>query len=127
QLCGQLGVAPERSPRDLSTEEETALRTAILAGFPDRVAQARTAGGERKGKPEWGLASGGRLQIDPRSTVHDAEWAVVVEADHRHRAGGKVGIATVVSAIEPDWLLEVHADQVREESAVLWNERAQRV
>ena len=101
---------------------ETALRQAILSGYPDRVARRR-----RKGEPELLLSGGGTAQLSEASVVRDAELMVVVDAEQRSdRASGAI-VARSVTAIEPDWLIDVAADRMRELAAYEWNAAAERV
>src|SRR5690606_39070411 len=78
-------------------ERDVALRRAVLAGFPDRVARRRTPTGE-----ELVLSGGGSALLDRASVVRHAELVVVVDAEERR---GRIW-ARAVSAIEPEWLLE---------------------
>ncbi|HEX8950194.1 MAG TPA: helicase-related protein, partial [Polyangia bacterium] len=59
-------------------DPDTALRQAILAGYPDRVARRR-----KKGGPELLLSGGGTAQLSEASVVRDAELVVVVDAEQR--------------------------------------------
>ena len=109
------GAAAARDP-------DTALRQAILAGYPDRVARRR-----RKGEPELLLSGGGTAQLSEASVVRDAELMVVVDAEQRSdRASGAI-VARSVTAIETDWLIDVAADRLREVDAYEWNAAAERV
>lgn len=103
-------------------DPDTALRQAILAGYPDRVARRR-----RKGGPELLLSGGGTAQLSEGSVVRDAELMVVVDAEQRSdRASGAI-VARSVTAIETDWLIDVAADRLREVDAYEWNAAAERV
>ena len=106
----------------LARDPDTALRQAILAGYPDRVARRR-----RKGEAELLLSGGGTAQLSEASVVRDAELMVVVDAEQRtDRASGAI-VARSVTAIETDWLIDVAADRMREERAYEWNAAAERV
>ena len=61
-----------------SFDEEGALLTATLAGFPDRVARRRRPGGE-----ELVLAGGGSARLDPQSAVKEAPLLALIDADTR--------------------------------------------
>ena len=103
-------------------DADTALRQAILAGYPDRVARRR-----RQGAPELLLSGGGTAQLSDASVVRDAELMVVVDAEQRSdRAGGAI-VARSATAIETDWLIDVAADRLREVAAYEWNAAAERV
>ena len=105
-----------------TADPDVALRQSILAGYPDRVARRR-----RKGEPELLLSGGGTAQLSDASVVRDAELVVVVDAEQRSdRAAGAI-VARSVTAIEPDWLIDVAADRLREVKAYEWNAAAERV
>ena len=74
---------------------ETAFRRAILAGYPDRVAQRR-----EPGSPRVKLATGTGAVLGVESGVRDAEFLIAV--DVRAQSGeARIGMA---SAVERDWL-----------------------
>ncbi|HLK48632.1 MAG TPA: ATP-dependent helicase HrpB [Bryobacteraceae bacterium] len=104
-------------PRQKARDEE-ALRIAVLAAFPDRVARRRQGA-------ELQLAGGGPAQLAPFSTVADAEFLVAVEAEDRRDQ--KAPLVRLASAIEPEWLLDLFPDRVRETQRVDWNRAAERV
>ena len=94
-----------------SAADDQALRLAVLAAFPDRVARRR----EPRARTVV-LAAGGSAELGYEAA---GEWLVAVDAEERsHTRAGKVtrGIVEVRlgSAIEPDWLLELSADRVEE-------------
>ncbi len=104
-------------------DEEDAVRQSVLAAFVDRVAKRLKPGGH-----ELSLCGGGGARLSEASVVHDAELMVAVDVEQRAGRGGAV--ARVASAVEPEWLLDVPGDRVREEDRVEWNasaERAERV
>lgn len=71
QLCRVAQTAWGSAPDRPATAEM--LTDALLAGFPDRVAQRRTAKGERLK-----LAGGGGARMAPQSTVKDAAFLIAV-------------------------------------------------
>jgi ATP-dependent helicase HrpB len=106
-------------------ETETALKIAILAGFPDRVAQRRPGG-----RNELVFANGGSGQLGESSGVRNAPLVVVVDADERRaesgtRAGGVV--VRSASAIEADWLIDIVPDDLRDTVELVWNDSLERV
>lgn len=113
-----------------SDERETALLISILAGYPDRVARRRAAAREVDGA-EVLLASGGAAELAPESVVRQAEFLVAVDAEERRPRGATRGrAATVVrlaSAVAPEWLLDLFADEIRESVEVVWNAQGERV
>jgi ATP-dependent helicase HrpB len=104
-------------PRQKGRDED-ALLISVLAAFPDRVARRR-AGSELQ------LASGAPAQLAPSSTVMDAAFLVAVEAEDRRDQ--KAPLVRLASGIEPEWLLDLFPERVREVSAVEWNRTTERV
>ncbi|HYW45200.1 MAG TPA: ATP-dependent helicase HrpB [Bryobacteraceae bacterium] len=104
-------------PRQKSRDED-ALLVSVLAAFPDRVARRRRGG-------EVQLAAGGSALLAPSSTVTSAEFLVAVEAEDR--PDQKMPLVRLASAIEPEWLLDLFPDAVRETARLEWNRAAERV
>jgi ATP-dependent helicase HrpB len=80
-------------PADLT---EAGFRRAVLAGYPDRVAQRREPGSARVK-----LATGTGAVLAPESGVRDGEFLVAV--DLRAQAAGEARVR-MASRIERDWL-----------------------
>jgi ATP-dependent helicase HrpB len=107
QLAGGSG---DRSGRDA----DDALRMAILAAFPDRVARRR----EPRARAVV-LAAGGSAELGYEAP---GDWLVAVDAEERSQArggirnarGGGVVEVRLGSAIEPEWLLELFPEQVED-------------
>ena len=93
---------------------------ALLAGFPDRVAQRRApdAARDRGAGDALLLASGTGAQLAPSSGVRDAEYLVALEV--RGIEGREAQIA-VASAVDRDWLTPTH------ESRRVWVDGAGRL
>ena len=94
---GDGGRARDRGPERAALHpiDDAAFRRAILAGYPDRVAQRREAGSSSVL-----LASGSGAVIAPESGVHDGEFLVALDVtESKH--GPRVRIA---SRVERDWL-----------------------
>ena len=143
----EAGGAPSAEARD----PDEALRIATLAAYPDRVARRRPAqpgagarvdgrnAGVGRAVPgdELVLAGGGSARLDRASVCRDADLLVCVDTQERRDAaasGGRTGRATrpsvlvrVASEIEPEWLLDLFPEHVREEADVRWNAQAERV
>jgi ATP-dependent helicase HrpB len=101
---------------------DAALRIALLAGYPDRVARRIRPGGR-----SLALAEGGSAELSEGSVVRDAEWLVALDAEEG-RAGARAGaLVRLASAIEPEWLLDLFAGDVVERREVTWNARTERV
>ena len=103
-----LRLAPPDGQRSSSRDE--ALRLALLAAFPDRVAKRR--GDEAL------LASGGSAQVPAEAPP------LMVAVDAEERGRGRI-LVRLGSAIEPEWLLDSPA--LREETALAWEPQRERV
>jgi ATP-dependent helicase HrpB len=104
-------------PRQQHPNEE-ALLFSVLAAFPDRVARRRQTA-------ELQLAAGGPALLAPSSTVTASEFLVAVEAEDR--PDQKTPLVRIASGIEPEWLLDLFPERVRETAQVEWNRAAERV
>ncbi len=101
---------------------EDALLISVLAAFPDRVARRREAA-------ELQLAAGGPALLAPSSTATANQFLVAVEAEDRRaqRAPQKMPLVRIASGIEPEWLLDLFPERIRETTTVEWNRAAERV
>jgi len=106
------------NPPRQAEKNDDALLASVLAAFPDRVAR-------RRQNNELQLAAGGAAQIAPSSTVTEAPFVVAVEAEDRRDQ--QMPLVRLASAIEPEWLIDLFPDRVRETSQVIWNRAAERV
>ena len=84
---------------------DDALLLAVLAGFPDRVARRK-----RQGSRDLALAQGGTAELAETSAVRDAPWMVAVDAEN---VRGRT-LVRVASGIEPEWLIELFEERIRE-------------
>jgi ATP-dependent helicase HrpB len=115
RATAQLRVSDKKPPPEGPTATENALLMTVLAGYPDRVVKR----GEGRALAR---AGGGSAELSLSSVVRDAPWMVAVDADvHRGRA-----MVRVASAIEPDWLLELFPEAVRESTEAWWDASAER-
>ena len=132
RAASQLARAcPKGEPPAIATDTDRALRMALLAGYPDRVARRVRAGGR-----QLALAGGGSAELSPASVVRDAEWLVAIDAEER--GGGSPGLGSVeraragivvrlASAIDPEWLIDLFPSDVQERREVTWDPQAERV
>ena len=95
QLVGLAREWPDEDRRE--HVGEAALRRALLAGYPDRVARRREAG-----SPRLLLATGAGAELARDSGVRDAEWLVALDVAGAV-AGGDARVFAA-SAIEREWL-----------------------
>lgn len=125
-----------------SQEAETALLISVLAGYPDRVARRKSPPARRDAESAnevlLALSNGGAARLAGESVVRQAEFLIAVEAEERKPStlGGSsnllaTGRTNVVvrtaSAIEPDWLLDLFADNLREVTEARFNAQHERV
>lgn len=107
---------------DPRADEDEVLRRALLTAFPDRVAKRRRPGGR-----ELILSGGGAAVQGESSVVYDAPFLVVTAIQEGEERSRGSTIAHSISAIEPEWLLDLFSGQVHEERDVTWNAEAERV
>ena len=100
---------------------DEALLISVLAGYPDRVARRRASGDELL------LGGGGAARLAPASVVRGAEWLIAVDAEERRGGRAAETLVRAASAIEPEWLLDLFADALRETTEAVWNPQAERV
>ena len=112
-----LRLAPPDGPRSGARDE--AILISVLAGFPDRVAKRRGA--------DLLLASGGAAQLSTESAVRDAGLLVAVEAEERRTGNRARVLVRVASAIEPEWLLDLQPQALREQTDLVWEPARERV
>jgi ATP-dependent helicase HrpB len=105
-----------------AADPDAALRASVLAGYSDRVARRR-----RRGEPELLLSAGGTAQLSEASVVRDYELMVVVDAEQRADVRGGAIVARSATAVEPDCLIDVAAERMREAVVYEWNVAAERV
>jgi ATP-dependent helicase HrpB len=91
---------------------------AVLAAFPDRVARRRRGA-------DLQLANGSPAQLAENSTVDRADLLVALDLERRPDRGAP--LVRLASGIEPEWLLELFPERVRDVSKVEWNRQAERV
>jgi len=113
------------SPKNAAAgETEDALRMAVLAAFPDRVAKRRT-----RGSRELLLAKGGTARLTPSSVVDEPEFLVAVDIEEKKEAFLTARTANIrlASAIEIEWLAEFFPEKLVETVELRWNAAAGRV
>jgi ATP-dependent helicase HrpB len=112
------GSHPSHDREGVVADTEAALLMSILTAFPDRVARRRQGADVQ-------LASGAAAELAPNSTVTEASLFVAVEAEDRQDR--KAPLVRLASAIEPEWLLDLFPDRLREVSTLEWNRAGERV
>jgi ATP-dependent helicase HrpB len=103
-------------PPKQATHEDNALLLSVLTGFPDRVARRR-AGNQVL------LANGISAEIAGEPPTY--EFMVAIDAEDRKEK--PLPLIRMTSRIEPEWLIDLFPDRVREQSSLTWNRTAERV
>lgn len=101
-----------KTPQTPKAADE-ALLVAVLAGFPDRVARRKRAGSR-----DLALAQGGAAELAESSAVRDAPWMVAVDAE---LVRGRT-LVRIASGIEPEWLIELFEDRIRDVADLSFDE-----
>jgi ATP-dependent helicase HrpB len=96
--------------------DDDALLMSVLAGFPDRVARLR-AGNQVL------LSTGSSAEVEGEPPRY--EFMVAVDAEDRKDR--PLPLIRMTARIEPEWLLDLFPERVREKSSVTWNRAAERV
>ncbi len=103
-------------PPKQAKHDDDALLMAVLAGFPDRVARRR-AGNQVL------LSTGVAAEIAGEPTPY--EFMVAIDAEDRKEKPQP--LVRMTARIEPEWLIDLFPDRVREQSSVTWNRVTERV
>src|SRR5262249_3765090 len=71
---------------------------------------------------------GGAARLSPSSVVGRSEFLVAIDAEERRDASqARTRIVRIASRIEPEWLIDLFADQLRETTEAKWNGQSERV
>ncbi|MEG9435244.1 ATP-dependent helicase HrpB [Edaphobacter sp. HDX4] len=111
----QLRRIARRSVQRHDVDDESVL-ISILSGFPDRVARRR-AGKQLQ------LSNGTTAEI--HGSVPAYEFMVVLDVEDRKDKS--VPIARMMARIEPEWLIDLFPEDVRERENLEWNRISERV
>jgi ATP-dependent helicase HrpB len=106
----------DRERHNLGGHNEEALLKSVLAGFPDRVARRR-AGSQLL------LSTGASAEVKGQPPTY--EFMVAVDAEDRKDK--PLPLVRMTARIEPEWLIDLFPDRVREQSQVAWNRATERV
>jgi len=96
--------------------DDDALLMSVLAGFPDRVARRR-AGNQVL------LSAGTSAEVAGEAPRY--EFMVAVDAEDRKDK--PLPLIRMTARIEPEWLIDLFPERVREQASVVWNRTAERV
>ena len=98
------------------TGDDDALLISVLSGFPDRVARRR-AGNQVL------LSNGASAEIAGDAPAY--EFMIAIDAEERNDK--PLPLIRMAARLEPEWLLDLYPERVREQSSVIWNSAAGRV
>ncbi len=88
----------------------------VLAGFPDRVARLRTGN-------QVLLSTGASAEVKGQPPQY--EFMVALDAEDRRDKPQP--LVRMTARIEPEWLIDLFPDRMREQSTVQWNRSTERV
>jgi ATP-dependent helicase HrpB len=103
-------------PPKQKSHNDDALLMSVLAGFPDRVARRRA------GKQVL-LSTGASAEV----TGDPPRYEFMVAVDAEDRKDKPLPLIRMTARIEPEWLIDLFPDRVREQCSVVWNHTAERV
>lgn len=95
---------------------DDAVLISVLAGFPDRVARQRMGN-------QLLLSSG--ISAEIAGDVRSYEFMVAVDAEDRKESA--LPLVRMTARVQPEWLLDLFPERVREEHTLTWNRHAERV
>lgn len=96
--------------------DEDALLKSVLTAFPDRVARLRTGN-------QLLLSSDASAEVKGQPPVY--EFMVALDAEDRKDK--PLPLVRMTARIEPEWLIDLFPDRVREHSGAQWNRTTERV
>jgi ATP-dependent helicase HrpB len=96
--------------------DDDALLMSVLTGHPDRVARLRSGN-------QVLLSSGASAELAGEAPPYEFMVAVNVE-DRKEKP---LPIIRMTSRIEPEWLIDLFPDRMREQSSITWNRVTERV
>jgi len=104
-----------RSSRKIRHDDDSLLLS-VLSGFPDRVAR-------RKIGNQVSLASGIAAEVIGEMPAYEFMLAL----DAEDRKDNPSPLIRMTARIEPEWLLDLYPDRIKERSSVSWNRNTERV
>jgi ATP-dependent helicase HrpB len=103
-------------PSRQSHHDDNAMLMSVLAGFPDRVARRRTGN-------QVLLSTGVSAELAGEPPPY--EFMIAIDAEDRSEK--PLPLIRMTARIEPEWLIDLFPDRVREQSSVTWNRVTERV
>jgi ATP-dependent helicase HrpB len=105
-------------------DRELALRQALLAAHPDRVASVRV---DDHGHRTLVFASGGSAELSPDSAVRSASWVIALRSEERREGMRKRAVVRSACAIDPEWLIDLFPDAVIDDEQLRFDPARERV
>jgi ATP-dependent helicase HrpB len=103
-------------PPKQADHNDERLLLSVLAGFPDRVARRR---------PDNLVLLSNGVSAEVAGSAPGYEFLVALDAEDRKE--NPLPLVRMVAKVEPEWLLDLFPDRVKESSTVEWNRAAERV
>jgi ATP-dependent helicase HrpB len=116
QLLQQLRRLARVVSKGPAKSHDGALLLSLLTGFPDRVARLRSGN-------QVLLAQGGSAEL--AGSVPPYEFLLTLEIEDRTEK--PFPLIRLTARTEPEWLLDLFPDRIRERSTLTWNRVAERV
>ncbi|HEV2275356.1 MAG TPA: ATP-dependent helicase HrpB [Acidobacteriaceae bacterium] len=97
-------------------QDENSLLKSVLTGFPDRVARLRSGS-------QVLLSTGASAEV----MGEPPRYEFMIALDAEDRKDKPLPLVRMTARIEPEWLIDLFPDRVREQTEVQWNRSAERV
>jgi ATP-dependent helicase HrpB len=105
-------------------QRERAVRQALLAAHPDRVAMIRVDEHDRRTLV---FAFGGSAELSPDSGVRAAEYVIALRSEERREGTRRRAVVRSACAIEPEWLFDLFSDAITETEELAFDPARERV
>lgn len=122
QLRRLIGKQPA-GPRS-RVDRELALRQALLAAHPDRVASVRV---DDHGHRTLVFAFGGSAELSPESAVRSSAWVIALRSEERREGTRRRAVVRSACAIDPEWLIDLFPEAVIDDEQLRFDPARERV
>jgi ATP-dependent helicase HrpB len=120
-LLKQARSRQEKAAHTHDIDDDEAVLKWLLLAYPDRVVK-------RRGAERTGVMVGGRgVRLSDQSVLRNPDLFLAIDAREDRRAGLLEVQVNLASAIEPEWLEEFFAGDIRQEQATRYDESRRRV
>jgi ATP-dependent helicase HrpB len=113
-----------KQSRTARVDRELALRQALLAAHPDRVASVRV---DDHGHRTLVFAFGGSAELAPDSAVRSANWVIALRSEERREGTRRRAVVRSACAIDPEWLIDQFPDDVIDDEQLRFDAARERV